>query len=817
MRSLRYILFVLFLICYRGLSAQEFDLYDFRYYKRFDTTEELLAPEKDTITEAKFILNREFTTRALDYNFSAVRYARRGKPYYERTTRLNGAKIPFISSSTIRALQLKEVRTIDETSLQIDTLIRARTSTAFSFSTRNMPYSISAATAMKLGKNWTLAANLSARTGRDMHVAGLFGNSLEINAAASKRWRDRHTLMMAIFAKPSMRSTRLASSMEAFRLTGDNLYNPAWGYQGGEIRSARIRRVYMPTAFVGYAWRINERTHINLAASLTAGVEKYSSLEWYDTQTPIPDNYRYLPSGYDGDSWVFHEVEQAWTNNDPRFTQIDFDYLITSNILRGNAAIYAISDRVRRTVNASFICSATTKLDNSSISYGVDANIVSYRNYKVMRDLLGAKYLIDLDYYLLDDDTFGNALQNNLFTPNRRVETGDRFGYDYALRRQELSIFANYRYSTGKLNIDAVAKVGYCDTSRRGFYRKELFADGSFGRSHTINLYPYLFRIKADYLIADNHYISGSLSTETRAGDEEDLFIQSQYNNRPIDYPLLRNCHDVETRYSFQRKNFALNTTLFLSTKLNDTQVRHLYYDLTGDFTDVVESYINTISYGVEAETQWRFANNFRLTAAATIGRYSYLTNSSITIYTDTENIVISDRVESYVKGLSIGNTPQIAITAGLSYYNKGWWIAANANYAGLRYIEPSLLIRTDRILNTAKTPQQRSELLKQERLRDAFTIDLSLSKSLYINRLSKRIYTTTAVRRFEDKYPRSRLVFRLGIRNLLGSSYIIYSGYESSRLQRYRRVTTYAYRHQPSRYMYAYPRTLYASATFAF
>ena len=817
MQGLRYILFVLSLISYRGLSAQEFDLYDFRYYKRFDTTEELLAPEKDTITEAKFILNREFTTRALDYNFSAVRYARRGNPQYERTTRLNGVKSQFISSATIRALQLKETRNIDETSLRIDTVINSRTSAAFAFSSRNMPYSISAATATKLGNEWTLATNIAARTGRDMHVAGLFGNSLEVNAAASKRWGERHMLMMAIFAKPSMRSTRIASNLEAFRLTGDNLYNPAWGYQGGKIRSARIRRLFLPTANVGYIWKINEQTDINLAASLTLGIEKYSSLEWYNTQTPLPDNYRYMPSGYNDDNFAFHTVEQAWTNNDPRFTQIDFDNLITTNMIRGGAATYAISDRVRRTANLSFVGSATSKLDKGTISYGVEAEIASYRNYKMMRDLLGAKYIVDLDYFLLDDDTYGNALQNNLFTPNRHIVAGDRFGYDYALRRQELSAFANYHYSTARLSIDAVARVGYCGISRRGFYRKELFADSSFGLSQTIDLSPYLFRVRAGYLIADNHYISGQLATEAKAGDEEDLFIQSQYNNRPVDYPMLRNRYDVELNYSFQRPNFALNTTLFLSARLNDTQVRHLFYDLTGEYTDVVEGFRNTISYGLEAEAQWQFADRFKVTAAATIGRYSYLTNSSITIYTDTENIVIADRVVSYTKGLSLGNTPQIAITAGLSYYNKGWWVAANANYAGLRYIEPSMVMRTNRVLNAVRSPEQRAVLLTQERLGDAFTIDFSLSKSLYISRLSKRIYSTSAVKRFEDRYPRSRIIFRLGIRNLLGSSNIVYSAYESSRLKRNRRADSYLYSRQESSYMYAYPRTFYASATFAF
>ena len=817
MRGLRYILIVLFLIGYRGLSAQEFDLYDFRYYKRFDTVEELLAPEKDSVVVAKFVLDRNFTTRALDYNFSAVRFARRGLPSYLRKTYLNNIEIPFIGSSAIRALQLKEERFADETRLEIDTLQESRTSAGFAFSSRNMPYSISFATAQKLSKDWSLAANLTARTGRDLHIDGLFGNSLEFNAVASKSWNDKHSLSMAIFAKPQMRSTRLASTAEAFRLTGNNLYNPAWGYQNGKVRNSRIRREFLPTAFIGYEGNISKRTKLNFAATLTAGIEKYSSLDWFDAQTPAPDNYRYMPSYFEDEEDIFHIVEDAWLNNDTRYTQIDFDRLIATNRLNGDEAIYAISDRVRRTFRSTFRGGATTALERGSISYGLDATIANNRNYKQMRDLLGAEYIIDLDYFLIDDDTFGNSLQNNLATPNRHIEVDDRFGYDYAIRKHDISAFATYHYSTELLNIDIAAKVGYCDISRRGFYRKELFADNSFGISQHLNFSPYSLRIKAGYLIADNHFIEIRLVTGAEPCDEENLFLQSQYNNRTIANPTMRSAYNGEMRYTFQKQNIAVSTTLFLSAELNDTQVRHLYDDLSGEYTDIVNSGINTLCYGLEVEAEYRFAQNFRATAAATLGRYKYATNSLVTIYTDTANTLLADHIESQTKGLSLGNAPQVAITAGLSYYNKGWWASINANYAGLRYIEPSAVMRTERVLAMAVSPEQRSALTAQERLRDAFTLDLSLSKSIYLSRLNKKIYSTSAVPRFEDKHPHSRLIFRAGVRNLLGSTNIVYNAYESYRLQRYKLAGEYIYNRQASRYLYAYPRTFYASATFAF
>ena len=817
MRWTRYIFVLLFVLSYRGLSAQEFDLYDFRYYKRFETPEELLVPIADSVATAKPVFDCNFTTHTLDYNLSMVRSTRRGVAHYRRRTTLNGVDIPLISGSSVRALQLASSQSIDSITLRIDTLREVRISAGFSFSSRNTPYSLSFATSQHLGKDWSLSANMVIGTGRDLHIKGLFGNSLEINAVASKLFRNKSMVSLALFAKPSMRSTRLASTAEAFRLTGDNLYNPAWGYQGGEQRSSRIRREFLPTAFIGYEGRISDRTKFNLGASLTVGIEYYSSLDWFDTQTPAPDNYRYMPSYFDDEEDIFHTVESAWLANNPQYTQIDFDRLIATNKINGGEAVYAVSDRVRRTIRAALRGGMTTTLNKGSISYGVDASIANYRNYKQMRDLLGAEYIVDLDYFLLDNDSFGNSLQNNINAPNRRIAEDDRYGYDYAIREKNIFVFGTYHYSTERFNLNLAGKVGYADISRRGYYRKELFAESSFGSSRNLKFSPYAFRLSADYLITDKHLIRGVLATEATPYESEDLFLQSQYNNRTIDNPEMRASYNAELQYMFQLADFKLSTTLFAGAELNNTQVRNLYDDLSGEYADIVTSNINVARYGVEIEAEYRFADHFRATAAMTAGRYSYATNSQITIYTDSSNLLLTDHIESQVKGLSLGNAPQIVATVGLSYYNKGWWASMNVNYAGLRYIEPSAVMRTERVLAMAVSPEQRADLLAQERLRDDFTIDLSLSKSLYISRVSKKIYSTTAAPRFEDKHPRSRFIFRVGVRNLLGSTDIVYSGYESSRLQRYKLAGEYIYTRQASRYMYAYPRTFYGSINFVF
>lgn len=826
MQRVRYIFLTLFILYCRGLSAQEYDLYDFRYYRLFSSEEELREEEKrDSITTAKFLLDKNFSTRSLDYNLSAVRFARRGVQSFKRATTLNGVELPFVSNRTIRALQLSANYIIGisrnsfegELSLKIDTLQTSRTSAGFAFSSRNTPYSITLSTSQKLSRGWAISADIDARTGRDLHIEGLFGNSLSISAIAIKQFNKKHLLSMAIFAKPSMRSTRQATTAEAFRLIGNNLYNPSWGYQNGKIRNARIRRTFLPTAFVGYEGSITKQTQLSISASVTAGVEKFSSLDWFDAQTPLPDNYRYLPSYFNDEDDIFSMVESAWISNNTNYTQINFDNLIATNRLNGDEAVYAISDRVRRIIDADLRAEATTTFGKHLLSYGVEIKHRNRRNYKQMRDLLGAKYIIDIDYYLLDDDTYGNSLQNDLNNPNRLISEGDKYGYDYFIKEQDISIFGTYHYSTERLNIDLAAKVGYCDISRRGGYRKELFAENSYGESRHLKFSPYALRIAAEYLIAENHFVSGTLATESESVDGEDLFLQSQYNNRIIDSPSMSSKYGAELRYLFQKQNFALNASLFLSAELNDTRVRHIYDDLSGEYVDIVESEIDYLRYGIELEAEYRFANHFRATAAFTAARYTYADNARITIYSDASNALLADHITSYTKGLSLGNAPQIAVTAGLSYYNRGWWAAINANYAGLRFVEPSEVMRTERVLAMATSSEQRNTLTTQEKLRDAFTIDISLSKSLYINRLSRRIYSTKAAPRFEDRYPRSRLIFRVGVRNLLGSTNIVYNAYESSRLQRYKLAGEYIYNRQATRYLYAYSRTFYASATFAF
>ena len=121
------------------------------------------------------------------------------------------------------------------------------------FTDRNYLVGAKAAVSASPGDGWRISAALDARTGRDMHVEGVFTNAVTAGLRLARRFGEGHELSVLCIVPPSVRGTRLSSSEEAFTLTGDRLYNPAWGWQDGRVRNSRVRRETVPLALAAYA------------------------------------------------------------------------------------------------------------------------------------------------------------------------------------------------------------------------------------------------------------------------------------------------------------------------------------------------------------------------------------------------------------------------------------------------------------------------------------------------------------------------------------------------------------------------------------
>jgi hypothetical protein len=133
---------------------------------------------------------------------------------------------------------------------------------------------------------------------------------------------------------------------------------------------------------------------------------------------------------------------------------------------------------------------------------------------------------------LMDDATFCRDLQNDLRNPTRIIGEGDRYAYDYRLTRLNATLHAVANIPISGTRLTIGGRLSAEQTSRRGYYEKELFPGrASYGTSRRLLLMPY--RLFASWNIYHGaHNISVHAMIAGLSPELDDLFLQPQYNNR---------------------------------------------------------------------------------------------------------------------------------------------------------------------------------------------------------------------------------------------------------------------------------------------
>ena len=803
------------LLCY-GVAAQQVD--DYRYYKLFEqveSDEKLVTEPADTIAIPAV---KALWYRSLFDKSSVVVSYRYGVGYYDRRLFFEGISLFNIGDSRLSRLALSKSTSceIDRDNLELSSQFHDNTSVGLNLTTRSYLGGVSLSTAHHLSDKWALCSDIYIHSGRDSHIKGVFTSEASVALSALYRPDTLSRLSLIMLCTPTERSSRRASVAEAFALVGDNYYNPAWGYQAGKERSANITSSVLPTIVSAYNRRLTTKSELTLSLGVTAGQSAQSSLDWLNSTTPMPDNYRKLPSYFDHPTDIINATN-AWVSNDSNITQIDFDGIYHSNYLSSDA-IYLIGDRVTRTADIQLCGAMKSQIgEGITIGYGIRAAYAYNRSFKQVADLLGGNGFVDIDYFLVDDNTLSNNLDNDMQHPARRVGVSDRYSYDYALTNLTASLFASLEYRRDRLYMEAEAEVGAQWVSRIGYFQKGIFEDSSLGRSRLLNYSPWRFGALAEYYLTSQQTLYGSLSAAAKAADPQNQFLQTQYNNRPVENPTLAKSYSLTAGYRLKRHKLALQAHLFANFNDDMTDVAHIYYDAASEFSDVVTDNISTLSIGLEAEAHYDLHRHWQAALAATFGRYCYANTPTLRVYSDKTNTLLSTQVVTTAKGLHTGTTPQLSAIGQINYHNRGWRASLEAEYHALRYIAPSLVRRTEDVLSHAATEEIRKQFISQQRLGDAFAMNATLSKSFYLSRFDRREYSSSAAPRFVDRHPRSRITLLLAVNNILGNENIVYRGYESSRIRKRYLWNDFNSIPLSSYLLYAYPRTYYLQVKFTF
>ncbi len=653
-----------------------------------------------------------------------------------------------------------------------------------------------------LKNGWGVSSTAHLLSGRDSKIEGLFRQEFSTTTTLSGDFGADHHLFLVAKIPYQMRGLRSSATQECYDLTHNNLYNPAWGYYHGELRNSRVVRNFVPSLSACYQRSIASATKASIDIDSEYGTRKISRLGWYDATNPMPNYYNKLPSYYEGSS-IYNSVEESWQQNNTQYTQIAWDNLEQINLSSiDGSAHYVVEDRVERVADISARLTFDTQLSNNiKISYGSEVDVSNHRNYKQMRDLLGGEYLLDIDQYAGDFVQTGNELQNNLRDPNRKITTGDRFGYDFTHHRTHVAANAEVEYYTSRGNLQLSTNIGKEFIYRQGHYEKERFpGSGSYGDSQNITLATFSFSASGGYAILPQHSISARIDFNTEAPLSRYLFVNDQNSNRVIDSPTTEKIISASAKYRYIAPRCMVEIEGYALSIYDITEVWQGYDDLSATYCDVVISDIATRSIGVEMSGEFSIGRRWRITSAISCGGFIYNSAPLVMLYDDVDMSLVAESRASTLRGYIVGNAPQVISNLGATYFGrKGIVLGVDLSYLAMRYSAVSIMRRTDRVVNSSTSIETLESILTQQRLPDYFDANISVVKSFGLRNSAKITVSTK-------------------IENIIGSGDVISSAREGNRvLGNYTSGLLYSYSPQSSTYTYSEGRTFYLSVKYQF
>lgn len=644
-----------------------------------------------------------------------------------------------------------------------------------------------------LGKGWYAMLKGQYRTGRDRFIDGVFTEGYWLSAGLEKEFTGAGSLSFVWMRGASERGLRAWTVQETFDLIRDNLYNPLWGRFDGKQRNSRVRRDVDDVFAIDYSFG-KYKTRFSVSLSYRTGERARSGLAWWNAANPMPDYYRNLPSYY-ADPAVSSVIGSGWA--DGAISQVDWENMwnVNTHSTEEGRAVYIADERVERIGNTQAAISGDTRLGSyDRVVYGLRGGMDRSNFFRRAKDMLGAQYIYDYDQYLFGD-MYSGEYRNDLQRPDREVREGDRFGYDYDIRRRWTTAFAGYRYSRSRWGFYAGTDVTFSSLYREGYNEKETYpGPQSLGRSERFGFTAYNAKLSARYSPKQSHHIAVTVFAAEKEPAAENIFLAPASHNLTAAEPLNMFLWGGELKYSGQISHaVGIDVAAYYNHSSDETEIYRHYDDLAAAYVLMPLSGIEKRFMGVELGLSADITSRLRLTAGAAFNSYEYAADAIADIYTDLDLTPIVEGAVSRLKGYVCSQSPQTVFSASLRYsVPYTWSFEASFACAAGRYVSIDPSRRIARVAEVASSPEAWREFTEQEMLPAAWVVNLYVSRRFRL--LGMDMFASVAVN------------------NLLGRKDMIYSGYEQMRLRQDGSGVNATWSPFPSKYAYAYPRSLYAT-----
>ncbi|MDD2549704.1 MAG: TonB-dependent receptor plug domain-containing protein [Bacteroidales bacterium] len=592
---------------------------------------------------------------------------------------------------------------------------------------------------------WAMTVSGSKRWAQQGYSEGTFYDAYAYFLSAERKFNNNHSIGLTAFGAPMKSGRPGLTVQEAYDLTGNQYYNPNWGYQNGEVRNARVNNYHKPMILLTHYWEL-ENTSINTSVTYSFGRGGNTALNWYDAADPRPDYYRYLPSYWANDEYMFGHVTNLWQNDD-EYRQLDWHSFYKANSKNmygapgdvvGNRSKYIIEERRNDQNRWTFNTVARNQLNsNILLTGGLDVSLFKGSQFKVVNDLLGGDWWIDVDQFAERDFADENLYQNDLNNPNRLVQVGDRFGYDFVANINTAELFAQSEFSYAKVDFFVAANLSNTQFWRTGNMQNGRFPHNSYGDSEKQKFYNYGIKGGVTYKITGRHYIDFNAGYQTRAPYFRNSYISSRVRDHVVDGLKSEQIFATDLSYIVRAPKVKSRFTVYYSENTDQAWNRSFYHEGYRTFINYIMTDVDTRNVGAELGVEVNVTPDWTLNAVGAWGHYTYNSRPNVTVARDNDFEMLAENRTVYFKNFFIGGFPQMAGSVGTRYNAPRYWFAgANFNYFGKTYIDINPDRRTEEALDgLVVSDPQWGQLLNQQKLNDGYTLDFFVGKSWRIDR----------------------------------------------------------------------------------
>jgi len=602
-----------------------------------------------------------------------------------------------------------------------------------------------------LEKGWAYSLSIGRRWGNEGYQDASFYDSNSAFLSVQKIFNSKHSLNLAAIYAPNRRGKVSPNTQEVYDLKGIK-YNEYWGYQDGEKRNSRVKRVIEPIILLNHDWSIDENSSLETSIGYQFGEMGNSRLDYAGGGNPSPAYYQDLPSYFladtNGPDYEGAYIAQENFVNDGQINwNRIYDANITNNLSNLNAAYVLYEDRVddtQLTINSAYNREINENIKiTSSLNY---RNLVS-DNFAEISDMLGG-------YSYSNIDSFDN-LDYNLLSPNSIVSDGDKFKYHYKMNAEEISLFSMINFSYNKLEFYLAGDLTNTTYQRDGIFENEANAGNSSGKGEEIKFDGYGVKAGITYKFSGKHILDFNSAYLQKAPSIRNTFTNSRVNHNIVGSDangLINNSPITEEKvmsfdanYIFRTPIFTGRLTGFYSEVKDANEISFYYADgLVGfeDDSEFIQEILQGIDkkyLGVEFGVEAQIIPTVKLKGAASIGQYTYDNNPYLYLGADNNTVAVGP---SNLENYKIAGGPQRAYSVGFEYRDPDYWfIGVTSNFFTNTYVDVSPLTRTQNFylaqdglpFNDYDIDIAR-DLLRQEKFDDYMVVNMIGGKSWKID-----------------------------------------------------------------------------------